>query len=119
MKCPEGGIFFNKDNLRITCEEHCDYKNVADPEEEERIVREENEWAAMETLGRVVVYKWPEVPPMWTDTPATESWQSYLMYLLKPICRHYQVNDDNVLAKFMRHYLMTIMLSPRHKKPKP
>jgi hypothetical protein len=111
------GIVFESDRLTILCKPHCDYTNPADPQEQENTVREENEWAASETLGRLVVHKWPEVPPPWVGSAAVESWQSYLMHLLKPVCRHYAVNDEVVLGKFRRHYLMSIMVSPRHKKP--
>jgi hypothetical protein len=111
------GIVFERDRLTIHCEPHCDYKNPADLKEQESTVRGEDEWAAMETLGRLVVFRWPVVPPMWADSPVVENWQAYLMYLLKPVCRHYAVNDEVVLTMFMKHYLLSIMISPRHKKP--
>lgn len=116
MKCD--GIAFEKDKLLILCEPHCDYENPLDPIEEARTVRQENEYAAMETLGRLVVRRWPETPPPWKGSDAVKSWQNYLMHLLKPVCRHYSVSDDTVLKMFLRHYLLSIMVSPKHDKPK-
>lgn len=111
------GIIFERDKLRILCHSHCYYRNPLDIEEETKVRREEDEWAAMETLGRLVVYKWPEVPEPWTDAQIVGTWQNYLMYLLKPVCRHYAVSDDTVLAMFMRHYLPSIIVSPKHVTP--
>lgn len=104
------GIIFEKDGLRILCHPHSDVKDVQD-----RVV--EDLWNAREVLGRLVVYKWPEVPPMWVGTDVTKTWQNYLMYLLTPVARHYDVSKDKLLSGFVRHFMPSILLSGKHTVP--
>lgn len=113
---PCEGILFENGKLRVKCEPHYRDNPSPDspPEEAARYQREEDEWAAGEVLGTLVVHKWPEVPPVWAGTAVSETWQAYLMYLLKPVSRHYGVDDSAVLSRFMRHYLPSILLSGKH-----
>jgi hypothetical protein len=110
------GILFEHSKLKLVCEPH--YRDNPDssasPEDAARYQREEDEWAAREMLGQLVVHRWPEVPLVWAGTAVAETWQSYLMYLLKPVCRHYGVSDEAVLQGFMRHFLPSILLSEKH-----
>jgi hypothetical protein len=109
------GIVFDK--VTIACQPHCDYRSPGDPAKEKMIRHEEDEWNAMETIGRLVVRKWPETPSAWVGTDAVKTWQNYLMHLLKPLCRHYDVNPSTVHNMFVRHYMPSILLSDKHATP--
>jgi hypothetical protein len=111
------GITFESDKLRILCYPHSDYRNPEDQEDEAKCRREEDIYAAREVLGRLIVYQWPQVPPVWVGTDVTKTWQNYLMYLLTPVSRHYGVDKDRVLDSFVRNYMPSILLSNKHAVP--
>lgn len=91
------------ENVTLRCEPHCDY--VGD--DQQRIRFEEDRWAAREVLGRLVCYVYPRVPEPWEGK--FPSWQSYLMFLYKPVAKHYGLDADDLLHYFNKHYLPTLV----------
>jgi len=111
-----GGLFV--EGVRIWCDPHYDEhpSKEADEETQKRYKLEEDEWAARETLGRLVVHHWPDVPAEWIGLFG--SWQAYLMFLHKKIAKHYEVSADAVLSSFLKHYMPSLLGTLRGVTPK-
>ena len=67
---------------------------------------EEDGYNARESLEHLVGRK--DHPFM--KEAGLDTWQKRLMYFLKPVARHFGVNDETLLQRYMRHNLPTHML---------
>jgi hypothetical protein len=108
--CPHGPLIV--EGMKLRCEPHYDESayHAEDPALDTQYQREEDEYAAREVLGRLVLYLYPTVPEQWQDRDFVKTWQAYLMFLYKPIAKHYNVDADALLSSFNRHYLPSIIM---------
>jgi len=65
--------------------------------------KEEDEMNARESLESIVDEK--DHPFM--KEAKLDTWQKRLMYFLKPVARHFKVDDESLLQRYMRHNLPT------------
>lgn len=82
------------DGVPFYCHSHSDAKD-------ETFKREEDEYAAMETL-EWHRKKFPDIPVLFV--PYCNSWQSWMMFLLPHVCKHYGVSKDTVLMDWTKHF---------------
>ena len=68
--------------------------------------RKEDGMNARESLEYLVEIK--DHPFM--EEAGLDTWQKRLMYFLKPVSRHFDVDDETVLQSYMRHNLPTHLL---------
>ena len=88
------------DGVGLYCDPHSDTDN-------ERWRREEDEWAAWETL-ELHRHRFPDaVDPKFREK--FTSWQGWMMFLLPRIAKHYGVDKEKVLLGWTRHHAPTII----------
>jgi hypothetical protein len=90
---------------RFRCEPHSDASNP-------QYKLEEDVYNAAVTL-EYLRKRGPQDPKWVEDFKwSSETWQNWMMYMLKPVARHYGVDDSEVLALWTRHYVPGILARP-------
>ena len=75
--------------------------------EQEDFRREINRLNARESLENLVDYN---ENTTFVRQFGLDTWQKRLMYFLKPIARHFEVDDEELLQRYIRHTLPSHMM---------